>query len=276
MATHTTAAQPAVADQTGTSARAVDATLITVAYNNDDEIHAVLAEAIAEFGAGPLVLEHLIIWNSARPDVSDTDHGSYLIRHIDSARNVGFGRAFNLGAARAAGSVLLSLNADATLSKEQLTELVRLAADRPDTLFAPPLISNHEVTYGRRFYSLPDVLRVRFHRRNPMLANDPNDVDWVLGACFAVSAELWQRMGGFDERYFLYFEDVDLCWRLWHAGNFVEVATVSPVRHIHNRASARLGRPLAHHLVSAARYFSGVPARCRGKRPQSVRVPANG
>jgi N-acetylglucosaminyl-diphospho-decaprenol L-rhamnosyltransferase len=87
------------------------------------------------------------------------------------------------------------------------------------------------------------------------------DVPWVVGACFVVRRGAWDAVGGFDPAYFLYFEDVDLCWRLRCAGWSTYLDTAVVVRHHFqgaSRGSLFSGRT-RRHIASAARFYRQNP-----------------
>lgn len=80
-------------------------------------------------------------------------------------------------------------------------------------------------------------------------------VEWVSGFCMLIKTEVFEVLNGFDERYFMYYEDVDLCVRAWHAG--FPVLACSDVDMIHNarRASRRNLRHMRWHMASLLRYL---------------------
>lgn len=80
-------------------------------------------------------------------------------------------------------------------------------------------------------------------------------VDWVNAACCVFPRAAWESVGGFDERYFMYCEDVDLCLRLQAAGHRLALAEASAVHHA-QRASLARWRPLAWHVASLARLWT--------------------
>jgi GT2 family glycosyltransferase len=145
--------------------------------------------------------------------------------------NIGFSAANNLAAARAKGEALLLLNADAWLQEGALDLLAARLERRPDVGLVAPRLRYPD---GRRQFSwspargvIGEALqkaRNRFEARGwahgsfaravARLAGRP----WLTAACVLVRAEAWQSVGGFDESFFMYFEDVDLCLRLEAAG----------------------------------------------------------
>ena len=139
---------------------------------------------------------------------------------IESPTNLGFGGGVNLGvraASRAGASRFLLLNPDARLDGSSLRRLVAVVAEDPMTLAAPVIAT----TDGRVWFDGSDLHltsgRMRATRKRETGASAPVTA-WLTGACLMISRELWDRVGGFDERYFLYWEDVDLSWRCREQG----------------------------------------------------------
>ncbi len=139
--------------------------------------------------------------------------------------NVGFGGGVNRGAAVAfarGSEILLVLNPDAVLAADDARALAaEVAAD--DALLVAPVIRRPDGslwTEGVDLYFDDGTMAGIRHRESH--AGRPRMM-WVSGACFAVSGALWQRIGGFDEQYFLYWEDVDLSQRVTAAGGGVRV-----------------------------------------------------
>jgi GT2 family glycosyltransferase len=103
-------------------------------------------------------------------------------------------------------------------------------------------------------------MRPRFYRELVMdstPADGPIEVDWAFGACLLLSRHLYQRLGGMDAGFRLYYEDVDLCYRIHELGLAVVLYPGVTLYHDHQRTSAR--RPLSAqwrwHVASAARFF---------------------
>lgn len=137
-----------------------------------------------------------------------------------SEHNAGFGAGMNVGVRRAldlgADAVLL-LNPDATTDAASLRLLHRRVLENPMTLVAPLIRTGEGAVWFDGVDLCLDDGRMRSSRRR-----DPEHVDrvepWLTGACLMVSAHLWERLGGFDESFFLYWEDVDLSHRVRLAG----------------------------------------------------------
>ena len=86
--------------------------------------------------------------------------------------------------------------------------------------------------------------------------NGPTSVDWVAGMFLLIRTEAFRSLGGFDDRFYLYYEDVDFCARLWKDGWKVQVHPDVTVIHDARRASRHNPRYMAWHATSMARYFA--------------------
>ena len=153
------------------------------------------------------------------------------VRILALGENVGFGAAVNRGAAEARGEALLLLNQDAWLAPGCLEALAGRLAREPELAWVAPRLSYPD---GRpQFAWEPKVslvgealrkLRNRFesrqwtHTRLPRLLEALFGRGWFTAACALVRKSAFDAVGGFDERFFLYFEDTDLCLRLGRAG----------------------------------------------------------
>jgi len=111
---------------------------------------------------------------------------------------------------------------------------------------------------ARHFPTLPGLIRKALGHddgRVRLSGQSVQAVDWVGGMFLLTPAAAFSAVGGFDEGFHLYYEDVDLCARLWGAGYRVELLTTERVVHHAQRASRRQLRPLGWHLRSGTRYF---------------------
>jgi N-acetylglucosaminyl-diphospho-decaprenol L-rhamnosyltransferase len=185
-------------------------------------------------------------------------------------RNLGLGAGANRGvAALATSEYLLVANPDVVLHDGALGALVAaLDSNRSWGVVGPTILTEADVAYPsmRRFPSVLDAVGHatlgRVWPRNPFTrryreqgAAPDGTADWVSGACFLVRRELFERLGGFDERYFMFAEDMDLCWRAHRAGAEVGTAPAAVVTHVEgvSRRVAPYRMQVAHHR-SALRF----------------------
>lgn len=170
---------------------------------------------------------------------------------IETGDNLGYGRAANLGARQkpvADSEYLLVCNADIEVEPGSVGLLsAALDADPSVGAVGPRILNTDGTLYpsARTFPNLVDAIghglmglvapRNRFTRRYRMLDWDhaaAAKVDWISGACFLARRTAWESVGGFDPAFFMYLEDVDLCWRMHGAGWLVEYEPKAAVLHV--------------------------------------------
>lgn len=196
------------------------------------------------------------------------------VRLVRADRNGGFAAGVNLGMSVAEAKYILVLNPD-TLFVSNVTDALVGLMDGDETTGIVGLgLLNFDMSpqySARRFYSFFDILvrRSGLGRIWPFnLVDDRHlmkkeynlgavfEADWVMGTGFAVSKELFDRLGGMDDGYFLYMEDVDLCARIWRANRRVICAPGISLVHDHQRASAKrlFSSAMRFHLASLNRF----------------------
>ena len=166
---------------------------------------------------------------------------------VHPGRNLGYGGGANRGAAVVDGDLILIMNADTVVEPGALKALAAALEADPDVGIVGPMIETKGEIYpsARTFPTMADAVghaflgmvlpRNRFTRRYRMLDWDharSRRVDWVSGSCMLVRAECFRQIGGFDEDYFMYLEDVDLCWRARRAGWEVSYEPAARVVHV--------------------------------------------
>jgi N-acetylglucosaminyl-diphospho-decaprenol L-rhamnosyltransferase len=161
-------------------------------------------------------------------------HRSFIA--APTPENRGFSAGVNAGARLASGRHLLILNPDTQLMPGAIEAMVDYLDAHPDTAVVGGRVENPSGIVQRSARRFPTMLTglagrsslfTRMWPGNPLSRRDvladahtatPIEVDWVAGSCMAVRAEAFEQVGGMDERYFLYWEDADLCKRLREAG----------------------------------------------------------
>ncbi|VVE21442.1 glycosyl transferase [Pandoraea fibrosis] len=208
------------------------------------------------------------------------DASPYSNIEIDVIRNTfpaGFGHNHNAAFAKCRTKYFLILNPDVRLSEPHvLRSLLDLAQkDGGDGLWAP-LITNSAgaVEDSVRHNLSPLSIAKRVFRREIPISRDISSTDdgpffWVAGMAMLVTSDAFRRVGGFDQRFFLYCEDYDLCARFYGAG--LPIRCVSQVAFIHDaqRDSHRSMKYLRFHVTSLLKvWMSGAYWRvvCRGNR----------
>jgi GT2 family glycosyltransferase len=190
---------------------------------------------------------------------------------LPTGRNLGFGSAANRGAAAATHDLVAIMNPDAVVEPGALKALVDVLDRERAVAVVGPRVENPDGSWypsARTFPSLRDALGHaflhyvspdnRFSRRYKLLDWDHDtarDVDWVSGTFMLVRRDAFDLVGGFDEGYFMYVEDVDLCWRLGHAGWRIRYEPAGRVIHaIGGSSEAAPYRMVVAHHRSLYRY----------------------
>lgn len=225
-------------------------------------------------------LEVLVIDNHSCDDsigVLRNRLGRFSNVHIlESPRNVGYARGNALALPRALGEYLLIINPDNVLEPTGLERMVSAMERDPGIGILAPRLLHEDGTVRDSYRTFPSVtdllikrtvLRRAFPGRmrrylqwdaDPMIVRD---VDWVVGACFLIRRTLLEQVGSFDPRFFLFFEDIDLCRRVLAVGKrVVYFPQATAMDRKHRLSEGGLLSLLCHrtgraHLASAAKYF---------------------
>jgi len=211
---------------------------------------------------------------SSAPGLDDLQLRHPDVRWLLNTENRGYGRGCNQGLAAVAADYHLILNPDIVVQPGALDALLDFADRHPRAGLIGPQLLNEDGTIQescRRFYTFWTlVLRrtplarlarnsriVQRHLMRDFDHESVRPVDWVLGGCLLVRREARDRCGPMDERFFLYFEDVDWCYRMWRSGFEVVYFPGARFVHRHRRASARgtFTRSFWLHLASLISYY---------------------
>ena len=197
---------------------------------------------------------------------------------LRAGENLGYARAANLGIAATRAPVVAVLNPDTRLFPGTAAALLDRFSAEPDLGAAGPQLRNPDGTVYPSARQIPSIADAAGHglllfvwpgnpftRRYRQTGADPGrrrDVDWVSGAAVWLRRTALDAVGGWDERYFMYVEDVDLCWRLRRAGWRVAYDPGGRVEHLLGVSTATAPyRMIAEHhrslLRFAARRFTG-------------------
>jgi hypothetical protein len=211
-----------------------DVSIIIVNYNSGQFLNNCL-ESIYAHTKG--VSFEIILVDNASSD------GSFVpicetftsIRGLRNSSNLGFAAANNLGAKSAQGKYLLFLNPDTLLVDDAITAMHQFLESTGNTMAAcGARLQNPDGSYSVSFGNFPTLfqqfsdigfraLYKRFYDRKlsispPCSSTNPQPVGYLSGADVLIRKDIFQQIGGFDERYFMYYEDTDLFYRLHQAG----------------------------------------------------------
>jgi GT2 family glycosyltransferase len=206
-------------------------TAVVVSYNTREDLRRCLASLRAHSG---IPCQVVVVDNASTDGSADLVEKEFPeARVIRNRENVGFSRANNQGLREAAGAYALILNSDAELTPGALPALVarldarpRLGAAGPRTLSPDGTV---QVSFGPALTPLAEWRQRNLVRgvktREPAALKEAqaragveHEPDWLSGSCLLARKDALDAVGGFDEGFFLYEEDVDLCLRLRRAG----------------------------------------------------------
>lgn len=180
---------------------------------------------------------------------------------IQQASNGGFGRANNAGAGVATGTVLFFVNPDAEMIKGDFRALLEALRSRPRAIFGMAL---SQITGEREPWSagaFPRLFQIALSYAapeflpHPWRAQEIEQTDWVSGAALAIRRDFFSSLGGFDETFFLYFEDVDLARRATEADGWVGVYPAIELRHTGGQSHKSFREKKEAYYAGQRRYF---------------------
>ncbi len=233
-------------------------TLSVVSHGQNALVNLLLGD-IREHCAERVAL--VITENIADATPLDTAALSCPTERIANDRVKGFGANHNAAFRRCRTPYFCVANPDIRLPADPFPPLLQALADERVAV-AGPLVRGPDGKVedsARRFPTVVSLLKKAFvDRRQPDYPTDrgPQSVDWIAGMFMLFRTEAYRAAGGFDEAYFLYYEDVDLCRRVRAAGKSVLYEPAAQVVHAAQRASRRKPRLALHHLSSALRFLS--------------------
>jgi GT2 family glycosyltransferase len=168
-------------------------------------------------------------------------------RLIESASNLGFGAAVNLVASQTSTPWLVAANADVRPGPGALATLVETASSDPATGVVGPRLVQPDGATQYTLHPFPTLRNALIFNLglSRLISNDPEQAmfpagwdpdrraspDWVHGALLLIRRAAWEEVSGFDERQWLYAEDLDLCWRLRRAGWVTRYEPAARVEH---------------------------------------------
>ena len=200
------------------------------------------------------------------PESPDLQIGEceFTIEVIRNAVPKGFGANHNSALSRAGNGWFCVLNPDIRLTSDPFPALLSVAAGPGVGIVAPEVTGPDLVPedHARGFPSIFTLIAKALGVRPRSVATPGETVhspDWIAGMFMLIHCNFMRELGGFDERYFLYYEDVDLCARIRDRGLEVVVCKEASVIHAARRESHRNLRYAAWHLRSAVRFLLSRP-----------------
>ena len=219
-----------------------------------------LRECAARALASNVPVEVILVDNASRDGVPQALARAYehdqRVRVIYNHANLGFGPAVNIGAHKAQGDTLLVLNPDCLLEKDTLARMLEVLRTRPDAGLVGAVVCDADGTPDPASRRRDPLLRRSLNEMTGRakreaadarcegvdvpgpIPEEPVEVENVSGALMLMPRSVFERLHGFDDRYFLHCEDLDLCRRVRDAGHTVWLAGNVRVLHVKGGSSA--------------------------------------
>ncbi len=236
-----------------------DLSVCIVNWNTRSDLEKAIASTLAD--ADGLQVEVVVVDNGSTDGSADMVRQSFpSVTLIESGENLGFSRGYNLAAEHASGRHLLMLNPDTEVRGGALAALVKHLDSHPKTGAVGPRLVNPDGSLQHSCRRFPRPMAAIFRNtplgrlfpgnrftRDYLMADwdhhTPREVDWLSGAAICIRREAWEQVGGFDEGFFMYAEDIDWCLRAHRAGWQVHYLPEAVIMHHIGRGSDQ--RPLA-------------------------------
>ena len=237
---------------------------ISVVSHAQDELVVQLLDSIAEF-CNPERLAVTVTQNINNSPARSFNRFPFPVTTLQNSRPKGFGANHNQAFSRCREEFFCVLNPDILLVTDVFGHLISLLSVDNVGVAAPILVdSSGRLQDSAREFPSPGRIISRVFRRRKRecgypLSENCISPDWVAGMFMFFPSRVYQKIGGFDESYFMYCEDVDICKRLKNNGYTVLVDTRVSAVHNPRRNSHRSPMYLWWHLASLLRFFLRYP-----------------
>lgn len=243
--------------------------LIIINYNTREDLGKCLTTLKEKLGGRETIVVDNGSSDGSREMVAEEFPWARL---VDNPGNPGYASACNKGLAATSHPYALILNSDVEFLEDGLDEVIDYLDAHPEVGALGPMVLNSDGSRQmscRRFPSMrqnivhgflgdfwPDNPFTRSYQMKDMRREEIREADWVSGAAMFVRRSAVEQVGGFDESYFMYVEDVDLCWRLKRAGfKVVYHPSFRLIHHVGRTSSQQSVRMLYEHHRSMYVFF---------------------
>lgn len=214
-----------------------DVAVVIVSYHCRERVLAAVGSLLDSLVA-PLRMDVVVVDNGSTDGTAEALAQEYpSVEVMELHRNAGFSAANNIGIAATGSRHVLILNPDTIVETGAIERLVEWLDEHPAAGVVAPRLVNPDGTDQLTARAFPTASAAVFGRRSPITrlmpnnrwstrflagrdhtGDDPFEIDWVSGAAMMVPRRVIDRVGGFDEDFFLYWEDADWCRRIKNAG----------------------------------------------------------
>jgi GT2 family glycosyltransferase len=191
---------------------------VVLAYGEEEWLEDCVDSLLASTGVG---VEVVVIDNGCTSDAVENVRGRGGVRVVDPGENLGYASGCNLGASVGTGEVIAFVNSDCRVAPGALAHLSRQTGEPGVAIASASLRLADEpdlLNSGGNPLHFLGLCWAGAFRESAAAYPDVREVACATGAAMALRRDVWQELGGFEERFFMYHDDVDLSWRAWQRG----------------------------------------------------------
>ncbi|MFA7365369.1 MAG: glycosyltransferase family 2 protein [Patescibacteria group bacterium] len=252
----------------------MDLSIIIVNYKSREKTKFCL-DSIFKADLEGVEYEVILIDNNSGDNLEDLNSEYSKLKLIKNDKNLGMGGGNNLGVKNSKGEYVLILNPDTEIKRDSIKKMFEYIKNREDVAIVGPKLLNTDLSlqyscayfprpwtpiFRRTFVGMFFERHLNWFLMKDFSHNEEREVDWLMGSCLFIRAKDFR---GFDERYFMYFEDIDICRQAWESGKKVVYYPDSVIIHHHARESANKrwyldvfkNKLMREHLKSWYKYF---------------------
>jgi GT2 family glycosyltransferase len=219
---------------------------------------------------GPKDAEIIVVDNNSTDGSVEAIKKLSGIKTIFNDSNTGFSKANNQGIKIATGKYILLLNSDTFLTKGSLEDLMKFADEHPDAGVVGPRLLNLDKSLQDSCFRFPTIknaiLQYWFGKKGlfdkyvPGI-DKPYEVDAIVGAAFLMTPKAVKELGGLDEKYFFYFEDMDYCRKVHKIGLKVYYYPKPKIVHYHGASIQKVEKEDANRwkrMIPSSKIYHGL------------------
>lgn len=249
----------------------MDLSIIIVNFNTK-ELTCQTIDSIIQYTSS--VSYEVIVVDNSTDKTQQSEYNNQCVKIIHDIENHGFGHACNIGATYAIGDYLLFLNSDTLIRDNSLFECVNYMKndDKIGVLGAKILLSDGSLDHGCKrgfptpsaafYYYLgldrryPKSKKYGAYRQTFLSELETNEVDSVSGAFLMIGKKLFDNISGFDETFFMYGEDLDLCFRVKEKGYKIIYHADAVITHLKGQSGLyKSSKTVIYHFYNAMILF---------------------
>jgi len=233
--------------------------IIIVNYRSEKYLEKCLSSIYGVWGHD---LEMIIVNNDVTESLQGIIEKFPAVKIIEQKENVGFGRAHNAGSKIAQGKYLLFLNPDTIVLNDAVDILNKFEQDDGVGIIGAKLVNAEgknqawSVGYEITLWNIVKNKLGFLKGRNVWEATQTQEVEWTSGGSMFIRKEVFESVGGFDEKFFLYFEDMDLCKRVRNFGKKVLYFPSVQIEHVEGGSVENKNKQKNDYYASQDYYFS--------------------